>query len=179
MAKNVSFEAPLLPLVHVVAVGRNGVIGDEERSSLAFAQRSQAFQGHHHGQADAHGAQDLRHHRQAVARDVKPLFSPAMRASPRRASSPRVILIRRSRLPVNGAAPWARLRVIVAGGGELYRQTLARAVRLDVTEVDLAPEGDATYPAVDPAQWREVSRTPHPRGEKDDASFTVVVYERR
>ena len=36
--------------------------------------------------------------------------------------------------------------IIVAGGGELYRQTLPLAARLDVTEVDLSPAGDATFP---------------------------------
>ena len=50
--------------------------------------------------------------------------------------------------------------IIVAGGGEIYAQTIARAGRLYITEVDLAPEGDAHFPPIDPALWREVRREP-------------------
>ncbi len=69
--------------------------------------------------------------------------------------------------------------IIVAGGADLYRQTLPLASRLDVTEVDLSPAGDAVFPPVDPNLWSECARTPFEKGEKDDASFTAVVYERR
>ena len=68
--------------------------------------------------------------------------------------------------------------IMVVGGGELYRATLARADRIVLTEVDLAPEGDAFFPALDSREWREVSRETPPRGEKDDASFVVRRLER-
>ena len=48
--------------------------------------------------------------------------------------------------------------IIVAGGGEIYRQTIDQADRLFITEADLAPEGDVYFPAIDPARWREVKR---------------------
>jgi dihydrofolate reductase len=69
--------------------------------------------------------------------------------------------------------------IMVMGGGEIYRQTIARADRLYLTEVDLAPEGDAYFPAVDSAHWREVSRERGVRTERDDAEFTYVDYIRR
>jgi dihydrofolate reductase len=69
--------------------------------------------------------------------------------------------------------------IIVAGGGEIYRQTIDRAGRLFLTEVDLAPEGDAHFPAVDPALWREVKRERGIRGDRDEADFTYVDYVRR
>ncbi|MFT4097814.1 MAG: dihydrofolate reductase [Rhodoblastus sp.] len=68
--------------------------------------------------------------------------------------------------------------IMVIGGGELYRATLERADRIVLSEVDLSPEGDAFFPALDMTQWREVSRRTPPRGEKDDASFTVRILER-
>ncbi|MBV8474646.1 MAG: dihydrofolate reductase [Hyphomicrobiales bacterium] len=68
--------------------------------------------------------------------------------------------------------------VIVAGGGEIYAQTIDRAGRLYVTEVDLAPEGDARFPAIDPAIWREVAREQGVRGPNDEANFVFVTYER-
>jgi dihydrofolate reductase len=69
--------------------------------------------------------------------------------------------------------------IIIAGGGEIYAQTIDRADRLFITEVDLAPPGDAHFPPIDPALWREVKRERPPRGERDEADFVFVDYERR
>jgi dihydrofolate reductase len=48
--------------------------------------------------------------------------------------------------------------IFVAGGGEIYRAAWDRLDRLEVTEVDQAPEGDVTFPEIDPQDWHEVSR---------------------
>ena len=48
--------------------------------------------------------------------------------------------------------------IIVAGGGEIYAQTIERAERLFITEVALDAEGETRFPPIDPRQWREVSR---------------------
>jgi len=69
--------------------------------------------------------------------------------------------------------------IISAGGGEIYAQTIGLADRLFMTEVDLAPEGDARFPRIDPALWREVKREKPERGEKDEADFVFVDYVRR
>ena len=68
--------------------------------------------------------------------------------------------------------------ILVAGGGEIYARTIGRAARLHITEVDLEPAGDARFPPIDPAQWREVSRRKGERGPRDDADFAFVEYER-
>jgi len=68
--------------------------------------------------------------------------------------------------------------VVIAGGAAIYAQALPRASRLLLTELDLEAQGDAVFPALPAGEWREVSRTPHPRGEGDDASFEVVALER-
>jgi dihydrofolate reductase len=61
--------------------------------------------------------------------------------------------------------------VYVAGGGEIYRQALPYADRLELTEVAQSPTGDVTFPAVDPTHWTETARTPHD-------GFTFVTYDR-
>jgi len=68
---------------------------------------------------------------------------------------------------------------VVAGGGELYAETIGRADRLAITEVALAPRGEERFPPIDPARWREVRREPGVRGPKDEADFSFVEYERR
>ncbi len=69
--------------------------------------------------------------------------------------------------------------VVIAGGGELYAEAIGRADRLAITEVALAPDGDAVFPPIDAALWREVLREPGVRGPKDEADFSFVEYARR
>ncbi|WP_185996298.1 dihydrofolate reductase [Nocardioides campestrisoli] len=47
---------------------------------------------------------------------------------------------------------------VIAGGGELYAQTLPVATHLVLTEVHDEPAGDAFFPEVDLSAWREVRR---------------------
>ena len=67
--------------------------------------------------------------------------------------------------------------VCIIGGAQLFIATLARADRIILTEVNLAPEGDATL-KLDLSAWREISREAVPRGPNDDADFVVRVLER-
>lgn len=60
----------------------------------------------------------------------------------------------------------------VAGGGEIYRQALPYADRLELTEVAQSPTGDVTFPTLDPDAWLETARDPHD-------GFTFVSYRRR
>jgi len=53
-------------------------------------------------------------------------------------------------------------QVFVAGGGQVYRAAWPRLDALEITEVDQEPEGDVFFPQVDPGEWRETSREPHP-----------------
>ncbi|MEQ8406292.1 MAG: dihydrofolate reductase [Oceanicaulis sp.] len=69
--------------------------------------------------------------------------------------------------------------ICLIGGAQLYADMLARVDRIYLTEVDLEPQGDAVFPQLDPAQWREISAEPVAPGEGDDAGFTVRLLERR
>jgi dihydrofolate reductase len=69
--------------------------------------------------------------------------------------------------------------IMVAGGGDIYTQAMARADRLHITEVDMQPEGDTWFPDIDRTIWRETSRKAHPKGPDDDAAYAFVDYVRR
>ncbi|WP_374947826.1 dihydrofolate reductase [Agreia sp.] len=49
--------------------------------------------------------------------------------------------------------------VWVIGGGEIYAQTLPRASRIEVTELDLEIGGDTTAPRIDAQVWRVADAT--------------------
>jgi dihydrofolate reductase len=69
--------------------------------------------------------------------------------------------------------------IVIAGGGEVYKETIGLADGLAITEVALAPEGDARFPPIDPSVWREVRREPGERGPHDEADFAFVDYRRK
>jgi dihydrofolate reductase len=69
--------------------------------------------------------------------------------------------------------------IVVAGGGDIYKQTIEKASRLSITEVDLSPEGDAFFPEIDRSVWQEASRTVYPAGPDNEASFAFVDYIRK
>lgn len=68
--------------------------------------------------------------------------------------------------------------ICVIGGTAVFEAALPRARRLYITEVEASPEGDAVFPAFDPAAWIEVSSERHAAGDKDDHDFTFRVLER-
>lgn len=69
--------------------------------------------------------------------------------------------------------------IMIIGGGELYAQLMARADRLYISHIDLAPAGDVLFPAIAPEQWVVVDLPEVAPSPKDEASYRVKVYERR
>jgi dihydrofolate reductase len=67
--------------------------------------------------------------------------------------------------------------LFVAGGADIYRQTLGRADRLYLTLIDLQCEGDAFFPELDTSGWRLVSEEIHDADEGQPA-YRFVVYDR-
>jgi dihydrofolate reductase len=67
--------------------------------------------------------------------------------------------------------------IMVAGGGEIYAQTLPRADRLYLTLVLASPEGDTRF-VWDKAAWTLIESTSLPMGEKDSAATSFQVFER-
>ncbi|HWQ99274.1 MAG TPA: dihydrofolate reductase [Candidatus Methylomirabilis sp.] len=61
--------------------------------------------------------------------------------------------------------------VMVIGGADVYRQTMDKADRLEITHVDRVIEGDALFPAIDPSAWKETTR-------EDHNEFAFATYER-
>lgn len=69
-------------------------------------------------------------------------------------------------------------RVFVIGGAEIYRQLLARADALMLTEVHARVDGDARFPDFDRSQFVETSRIPHAADADNEFAFAFVEYRR-
>jgi dihydrofolate reductase len=68
--------------------------------------------------------------------------------------------------------------IIIAGGADIYAQTMPLAARLDITYIHRATDGDAHFPPIDRRVWHEIARDEHAAEAGDDAAFAFVTFER-
>lgn len=139
-------------LTLIAAVGRNGVIGD----------------GH---DMPWHLPEDLRFFKETTMGGVLVMGRGTWDSIGRALPGRRTVVVTRRR---DWSAPGAEVahslhealaiagdgQVFVAGGGQIYAQTIEHAHRLVLTEVDLEPQGRTRFPTLDPALWQESSRVP-------------------
>jgi dihydrofolate reductase len=69
--------------------------------------------------------------------------------------------------------------VFVAGGAEIYRQTLPVADRLQLTIIEEDFPGDAYFPEYNPQQWTLVEREDHGPTENNPFSWSFQVLDRK
>ncbi len=67
--------------------------------------------------------------------------------------------------------------IAVIGGADVFDLYLDRADRIELTEVHLAPEGDAIVPAFDPLAWRETAREDF-AADGERPAYSYVTLER-
>ncbi len=167
-----------IPLVLVAAVARNGVIGAGGGLPWRLSSDLKRFKALTWGKPLMMGRKTFASIGRALpGRDTivvthDPAFAP-----------PGALVARSLDEALDLAAERARAMsaddIVVAGGGEIYAQTIALARRLFITEVALDAQGEARFPAIDRDVWRETRRETGKRGPRDDADFTFVEYERR
>lgn len=69
--------------------------------------------------------------------------------------------------------------VFIAGGAQIYHQTLPLADRLYLTIIDAPVAGDAYFPAFDESDWQLLSEERHDPSEANPYSYRFLVYERK
>jgi dihydrofolate reductase len=75
------------------------------------------------------------------------------------------------------AAAGGAREICIIGGAEIYKAALPRANRIDLTEVHIAPRGDARLPPFDKTAWREAAREEHATPE--GLRYSYVTLRRR
>lgn len=65
--------------------------------------------------------------------------------------------------------------IFIIGGAQLYREALASAEQLDLTLIDLAPQGDTYFPAVNWAEYELIHREEH----YGNPSYRFVTYRKK
>lgn len=68
----------------------------------------------------------------------------------------------------------------IIGGGEIYKQSINLADKIELTRVHASFEGaDTFFPEVDLNKWKEVSKTTHDADEEHEYAFSFMTYVRR
>jgi dihydrofolate reductase len=68
--------------------------------------------------------------------------------------------------------------VFIIGGEQLYRQALPLADRLYLTQVATQVTGDAYFPEIDPAQWRQSAAERFPADAQNPYAYQFLVLEK-
>lgn len=67
----------------------------------------------------------------------------------------------------------------VIGGGEIYKQAMVFADKIELTRVHESFDADTFFPKIDPTIWKETNNTYHPKDEKHGHDFSFLTYNRQ
>ena len=68
----------------------------------------------------------------------------------------------------------------IIGGGEIYKQSMNLADKIELTRVHETFEGaDTFFPEIDETIWKEIARTTHDADEKHEHAFSFITYVKR
>jgi dihydrofolate reductase len=168
-----------LPLILVAAIADNGVIGDDNRLIWRLKTDLRRFRAFTIGRPVIMGRKTF----QSIG---KPLPGRTSIVLTRDTSCrmPEGVLLAHSlddalAIGREVARTTGADSVAVAGGADIYAQTLPLADRLHLTLVHANPPGDAIFPDFSRADFVETAREEHPQAPDDDHPFTFVDYLRR
>lgn len=77
-------------------------------------------------------------------------------------------------LGLAGDAP----NVCIIGGGQIYKEAIKIANRLDLTEINASPVADTFFPTISSKEWQETAREHHATDDRHIYSFDFVTYTR-
>lgn len=70
-------------------------------------------------------------------------------------------------------------KIMIVGGGQIYKIFEPMAAVVHLTQVHASPEGDTSFTLAAPDEWHEIERTRFSAGEKDSADYSFVTLTRR
>ena len=68
--------------------------------------------------------------------------------------------------------------VFIAGGAEIYKQSLPFVDQLYLTEVDCDLDGDVYFPQVDLSGWKNINQYSYLKDERNQYPFSINIWEK-
>ena len=69
--------------------------------------------------------------------------------------------------------------IFIIGGGEIYKQSIEIADKLDITKVHHSFDADTFFPEIDASKWKLTASEFHPKDDKHKFDFTFQTYLRK
>lgn len=66
--------------------------------------------------------------------------------------------------------------VFIIGGGEIYKQSIDVADKVELTRVHTSVEADTFFPEIDETKWHLIFEEHHPKDEKHTFDFTFQTF---
>ncbi|WP_242082674.1 dihydrofolate reductase [Aestuariivivens sediminis] len=66
----------------------------------------------------------------------------------------------------------------IIGGGEIYKQAMPIADRIELTRVHEKFDADTFFPDIETTQWKEMAHSLHEKDENNDYKFSFITYKR-
>lgn len=93
-------------------------------------------------------------------------------------SAPDCLIIHTMEAAISMAVELEMDEIFVIGGAEIFKQLLPQIQRLYLTQIHHTFDGDAFFPDLNPADWKEVSRELHHADDKNNYDYSFIVMER-
>ena len=69
--------------------------------------------------------------------------------------------------------------VFIIGGGQIYKQSIEIADKIELTRVHTIVEADAFFPEIDETVWEAIQSEYHPNDDKHKYDFTYLTFVKR
>lgn len=73
----------------------------------------------------------------------------------------------------------AEPRAFIIGGGEIYRQAMAMATKIELTRIHHTFQADTFFPEIDPERWELIQEEYHGKDKRHAHDFTYQTYLRK
>ncbi|MBX9617524.1 MAG: dihydrofolate reductase [Hyphomicrobiales bacterium] len=164
-------------LALIVAVAENGVIGADNRMPWRLSTDLKRFKAVTWGKPVIMGRKTFQSIGQALPGRTNIIIT-----RDQNFTADNVIVVDSIDQAISEAETAARQtnvsEIIVAGGAEIYRQTIDLADRLYMTTVHATPVGDALFPAIIESEWKTILTDRLRSSDRDSAATTYRVLDR-
>lgn len=69
--------------------------------------------------------------------------------------------------------------IFIIGGGQIYKQSIEIADKIELTRVHTTVEADVFFPEIDETIWEVIQSEYHPKDEKHQHDFTYLTFVKR
>ena len=69
--------------------------------------------------------------------------------------------------------------IFIIGGGQIYKQSIEIADKIELTRVHTTVEADTFFPEIDEEIWEVIQSEYHPKDEKHKFDFTYLTFVKR